>query len=600
MNPELGEAPKVSPSPVDITVSALTTRSFLLCRIHFCRQNATVSAANPVLAFPVRLKRVALSPRGMLWIFGAVLVLGAWVIASYEIHVSRERAIQAALGDAQNYARLFEEHTERSIQSADQAALFLKYQYERHGSRFDLQGYLSTGVILGDIFNLYTIVDENADVVMSSKPFTRINLADREHIRVHFGEDSGRLFVGKPVLGRLSGKWSMQMTRRINKPDGSFGGVVVVSMDPFYFTSFYGDLNLGRKGVVTLIGEDGVVRARLRGGEATTAQKLGPDSILDTMKREGRGVVSSLSSIDQIERVYAFRRVPGYPLFVAVGMSKDEIIESTREIEQFTIAFACFMTLVVVLFMTLIFRMVHRLESSRARAEAASAAKSQFLANMSHELRTPLNGILGYSELLREDLKGQEQAQFAEAIHASGNHLLCLVNEVLDLGRVEAGALVLRPEPIPLAGLLRTVMESHRASAELRGLSIQLNQGPGLPAELVCDSLRLTQVLNNLLHNAIKFTDEGAVTLGAERVQGGVRFVVSDTGPGIAEEHREEIFEKFVQIDGSLERRHAGTGLGLAISKKLVALMGGRLALQSEVGKGSRFSFVLPLNQKGA
>jgi two-component system, NarL family, sensor histidine kinase BarA len=530
----------------------------------------------------------------MLGTFGLVLILGAWLLAFVEIHAERQRAEVAARADALNYARLFQEHTERSIQSADQAALFLKYQYERHGRRLDLQGYLSTGVILGDIFNLFTIVDENGDVVTSSKAFTPMNLSDREHIRVHMTQDTGKLFVGKPVLGRVSGKWSMQMTRRINKPDGSFGGVVVVSMDPFYFTSFYNDLNLGQRGVVTLVGQDGVVRARLVGGVASTAQTLGADSLFEAMKRESRGVLSGRSGIDKLERLFAFRKVSNYPLYVVVGMARDEVLASTDEVEKFILASALFVNLVVVVFLTLIFRMVGRLEESRLRAEAASAAKSQFLANMSHELRTPLNGILGYSEILRTDLRGQEQAQFAAAIHASGSHLLRLVNQVFDLGRVEEGALELCPERVNLRQLAQTVGDTHRSVAELKALSFNVVVSPVLPDHMVCDPLRLTQVLNNLLHNAVKFTDKGGVELALEMEARGIRFTVSDTGPGISEEHREAVFEKFVQVDGSLERRYEGSGLGLAIARKLVELMGGRLTLQSTVGVGSRFSFVLP------
>ncbi|MDX2217661.1 MAG: ATP-binding protein [Burkholderiales bacterium] len=541
-----------------------------------------------------QLRLSGFRPRGLLFALGLVLLASAWIAAFHEIRVARKQAEVAAIDGARNFARLFQEHTERSIQSADQAALFLKHHYERQGRQFDIGSYLSTGVILGDIFNLFTIVDENADVVLSSKQFTPMNLSDREHIRTHFREDSKKLFIGKPVLGRVSGKWSIQLTRRANKPDGEFGGVVVVSMDPFYFTNFYSDVNIGRRGTITLVGEDGVVRARLMGGEATTGQDISKGTVFRSMIREGTGSIVAASGIDGVERIYAYRRLPDYPLYVVVGIAMDEVLESTREVETFLIAFAAFFSLVIVAFLALTAHIIRRLDESRVKAEAASAAKSEFLANMSHELRTPLNGILGYSEILKEDLRGREQAQFATAIHASGTHLLRLVNEVLDLGRVEEGALELQMERVSVRELVRTIGESHRGAAELKGLTLDVAVSPVLPEDIVCDPLRLTQVLNNLLHNAIKFTDAGRVEFGIEMEAKGIRFAVSDTGPGIPERHRENIFEKFVQIDGSMERRHEGSGLGLAIARRLVELMGGRLALQSTVGVGSRFSFVLP------
>ncbi|MBL0284077.1 MAG: hypothetical protein IPQ01_09360 [Zoogloea sp.] len=154
-----------------------------------------------------------------------------------------------------NLARAFEEHTIRTIKSVDQALLFLKFQYERYGDKVNIAEYVREGMIISSIFNQLGVIDEHGIHVLSNLPnHKRVDLSDREHFRVYTEKDTNTLFISKPILGRASGKWSIQMTRRINKPDGSFGGVVVISVDPFYFSDFYSGVDLGVGGVVSLIG----------------------------------------------------------------------------------------------------------------------------------------------------------------------------------------------------------------------------------------------------------------------------------------------------------------------------------------------------------
>lgn len=525
--------------------------------------------------------------------FAALLVLLVWGVAWLTIENQHRRAIDSAYDDARNYARALDEHAVRTFQSADQSVLFLKHHYERQGRRFDLAEYIETGTIQGDIFTLFTIVDEKADVVLSNKPFKPMNLADREHIRVHFGEDSRRLFVGKPVLGRVSGKWSIQMTRRINRADGAFGGVVVVSLDPFYFTRFYRDFSIGSRGSLTLVGEDGIVRARLAMGKETVGQDVSVNAIFTRALTAPRGEAILASGVDGVERIVAWRRLADYPLVVIAGLAKDDVLAPYYERRDSIVFAAGIGTAVILAFLVIALALVRRLEASRTAALAASAAKTQFLANMSHELRTPLNGILGCADLLREDLAGTEQASYAEAIHASGEHLLGLVNTVLDLGRIESGRMVLTRRRETLRPLLEAALAAHASTAAGKGLELRLAVDPGVPEFLACDRMRLLQVLNNLLHNAIKFTDRGSVVLRVDCAGGGVRLAVADTGPGIAPEQQARIFERFTQADDSDVRSHGGTGLGLALARDLVQLMGGRLSLESETGRGATFAFTL-------
>jgi CheY-like chemotaxis protein len=228
--------------------------------------------------------------------------------------------------------------------------------------------------------------------------------------------------------------------------------------------------------------------------------------------------------------------------------------------------------------------------------EAASKAKSEFLANMSHELRTPLNAILGFSELLLDapagTYDGEQTATYLSTIHENGAHLLGLINDILDLSKVEAGRMDLYPEAFDLARLVDQAIAAVGSLAERKSIALWADAATG---EVVADEGKLKQVLLNLLSNAIKFTPEGGrVGVEARHSDDGVAIVVADSGIGIPPEQLDRIFEEFHQVDGSAGRRAGGTGLGLALTKRFIEMHGGRVWAESVLGQGSRFHVTLP------
>jgi len=242
------------------------------------------------------------------------------------------------------------------------------------------------------------------------------------------------------------------------------------------------------------------------------------------------------------------------------------------------------------------------LAEKAAELERSNQYKSEFLANMSHELRTPLNSTLILAKLLADNKPGtlnEEQVKFAQTISSAGKELLALINDILDLSKIEAGKVEVMPEAVPVAQMIQTLMQPFEPQAREKGLLLTTTIDEGAPVQFETDVQRLGQILRNLISNAIKFTERGEISLRASAVPAGIAFTVRDTGIGIPAHQQQLIFEAFRQADGSTHRRYGGTGLGLSISRDLARMLGGDVTLDSAEGKGSVFTLTLPLVYAG-
>ena len=548
-----------------------------------------------------RLGRALAESRGLLG-FAAFVLVCLWCGIGLQIHHEREQAMRAAELNLANLTRAFAEHTSKSIEGADQAIRFIRNEYLDHPQDLDIASYLRDKQIIGADYHLISVIGPDGMVAFASQPFERIDLHDREHFRVHAQGSDDTLFVSKPVRGRVSHKLSIQLTRRVDLSDGRFGGVVVVSLSPEYLTSFYRDVDLGPHGAITLVGFDGVIRARASRDGTEGAQDVSASPLFQAALRLRSGTIVAPSSVDHVPRVWAFRTLPDYKLIVMAGMGTDDLLDDVFKNRRSYLVVGALLTFVILGFTGgLVRRGMHRLalmrelEESNLKANAANEMKSRFLASVSHELRTPLNGMLGYAELVRDVAPDDETRQYGRIIHQSAEHLLGLVNTILDLAKIESGRMVMRPAPIEVGPLLEDVRLLSAGHAQSRGLDLKITLAEGTPPGITSDRLRVMQILNNLVDNAIKFSRDGEVVVSAHGDGIDLVIEVLDFGRGMTAAQLAAAFDRFQPNGVDHVHEGQGAGLGLPLSRELAELLGGSIDIASTPDVGTCVTLRLPI-----
>ena len=401
-------------------------------------------------------------------LFGLSAVLLIWTGAAYFMHKEQQQTEHAALQNADNLARAFEEHIIRSIRSVDQTLLYVRDSYSRDPQHFNMALWMRNNEFLNGITFQIAIIDKDGVMVASNIPGSQsgVYLGDREHFKVHAERNTDELFVSKPVLGRVSKKWSIQLTRRINMPDGSFGGVVVVSVDPDYLSQFYKSIDVGEFGSVSLVGTDGIVRARAAQGPSTVGASLAKTQLFVAFAQARAGFYDVKSQLDGIERLFVYRQVKGYPLIVVVGLATHEIFGNYDHNRHIVYGIAALLTAWLLGVTYLVAQYQSRLARSRDAAEAGTRARSEFLAMMSHEIRTPMNGVIGMAEVLLESGLRPDQLPWAKTMRESAEHLLKIINDVLDFSKLEANRVEIEQVRIRSA---RTGAQHRRGFVDARG-----------------------------------------------------------------------------------------------------------------------------------
>jgi signal transduction histidine kinase/CheY-like chemotaxis protein len=642
--------------------------------------------------------------------------------------------LESAEQESRNLTHAFEENIRRTVEAIDTTIRAVRVARAHDAGQFDLATWERESGLMRELTLQVSLIDRTGDILVTNldkMTGKRASIADREHFRVPRDTPADELFISRPVVGRISGRWSVQFVRKLFDASGAFDGVIVASLDPAFLSRFYPSLDIGR-GALLLLGRDGIVRSAAPETVGKLDDDLSETAIMAGASAAAHGTVRTTGTMDGIERIFSWRRVDPYGLVVAVGLSSVDALTGYRRNMQGCIGIGLGVTVLILLVSAALARnrrdvmlsremlraavenisqgllvvdaqrrvpvlnaraaellalpphltrsgvefdsllewqleagefagqdatavrnlvesggidrgtsVYHRtrrngtvleirtkvldtglavrtftditeqehtarvLADARDAAEAAARARSEFLAVMSHEIRTPLNGVIGVAGLLEDMELGSAQRDYVRLIRQSGDHLLELINDILDFSRLEADRVDLEDTSFDPRALMQGVMGMFLTQASTKGLQLTAIAADNVPAAVSGDPARLRQILYNLIGNAVKFTDRGWVGLALTHEpldDGRVRllFSVADSGIGIIPEAIERMFQEFTQMDGSISRRFGGSGLGLAICRRLIELMGGSIAVESQPGAGSTFHFDVTLKRAEA
>jgi two-component system, cell cycle sensor histidine kinase PleC len=591
-------------------------------------------------------RKSALFLKGRIAAFSAAIMAAICALVAEAVLKEREAALEQARAEAANLSASFEEQVHGTLNGLAGAMELLKGGGESEGKAFDLNAWKAkVPGLLSPAVRILRL-DASGRVQGPARPMDQgdTNLSGRDYFIAHRDNPDLGLYLGKPVRSAISKRLVIPATRRLNTSDGQFAGVLALSVDPELLTNLPQKIRLGHTASINLIRGDGTTLARYTGANGLDRAAIGTlNQEFEAVRQRpltSSGDYRARSDRDGVTRLYSWRKVPGYPLFVVAGIGEAEALAATAYRAKIIIGLGIAALSLPLIMMFMLNReissrvehavaldregeKVHlehvalmaiteelakervklrksnkELVLARRRAEEANRTKSVFLANMSHELRTPLNAVLGFSEIIRDKLFGNDLGRYSEYaadIHRSGAHLLSIVNDILDVTRIEAGKYELREESVKLAEVVEGSLLAVEPQAAKGGITLRRTM-PEAAAIIHGDKTKLNQIVINLLSNAIKFTPAGGVVEISGRADrdGSLILSVHDTGIGMASHEIEDAVQLFRQVDSSLSRRYEGTGLGLPLAIQLTELHGGTLTVESKPGSGTLVTVHLP------
>ena len=573
-----------------------------------CRKTHVHHELPPPLAVPatrvsLRISQALVGVRGI-WL-GCGIVLAVvwgglfWVVEHDAVQRARQQESQVTL-----QAKGFAEYVALHLLLVDRVIINARDDYQKTGA-FPSGAQVAPELgASAPILLEMGIADQTGSLVAGTvRTFQGKDISDRAYFRALAADPSDRLYLGQAaVAGRLTGKVGLPVARPVLSANGEFRGVIAANIDPLVLRRYFDASDaLERGGLVVIAGsDDGIVRVRFSKNSVTSGESLLSSPAWKPNASEVSRTKRMASIFDGRERLIGIHQLGLYPLGVAVAVPTER--PGTWPMPTCSSHSQWLWRSRVALIMLARSRArleveqqenIKHLAASRQKEQEANQMKSRFLASVSHELRTPLNSILGFSELIRDEASGPDTSKFAGLIHNSGRHLHTLVNTLLDLAKIEAGKMEVNLEDVDLCELLVTVTDTHRVASEKKGLALSLTMSPPGIIVVHTDRTKLVQVLNNVLHNAIKFTDSGRIDVTSFSMGDGVLIRVVDSGRGMADKDMARVFQRFNTV-GHEPEHQKGSGLGLALSKSLMNLLGGTITLQSQSGSGTQVDIFLP------
>ena len=585
-----------------------------------------------------------------------VLLSSLWIFIAIRSDEDKELVLKQSIANLQNIAISFKEHSQATIRNSDEALRIIKFHYELKGAKdFNLLNeYFAKKVIDVSFFNQAGIINADGIYEFSNlENHKKIDLSDREHFRILKDDYPYDVFVSKPVLGRASKKWSIQLTKRLSKSDGSFNGVAVVSFDPTYFVDFHKQIELGPQGFTSLVGVDGFVRTLRVGDVSKIDGSISKIAIPDLIKDKESGYFISDAVFDGVKRIYAFERLKNQPLAVIVGVEENQALAEYERLLRSYLVLGGLLTLLIVAFTTIAILMLSksqalnvRLQKSYNDMESAKqseldmsqrltqseklAALGQLAAGVAHEINNPIGYVnsnlgalrqyFGIFEKIITSYEAYVSSRNAGEFNITDNPEALKKKLNFEFIRQDIGATLSESQEgiVRVKNIVDDLKNFSRNDSNTQWLPFDLHKAIqstlnivnfevkyradvvlefGEIPEVECVPSQLNQVFLNLIMNAAQAQSpetRGKIVISTGTVEDNVWVEVSDNGVGIAKENLNKIFEPFF----TTKEQGAGTGLGLSLSYGIIQKHRGSLTVSSEPGVGTTFRIEIPVHHK--